>query len=259
MLNSQVNSKHFCIDVGELKKMDPLRKVEDAKLANLIPQNVYRKIVDRFRFVQEGVKRVTKASGIKYPSYYVEPSIVLSVSPLEMEQVGVLFARTIPIVSIDNKVNVVVQLTAPLLAYGMKGTMHAVLAHEFLHYLELMGRMVRMDVISDEVSGTLFEGRYADLTKLFEPKNVFKDKSLVRLITKKFPEGFHDPKLETKCIKMWLKKGLPAVRINMDENAVRIPISAMANTEIDQNLKKKIYELSAPNYTGKGKRGNAKR
>ncbi len=238
--------------------MDPLRKVEDAKFSNLIPQSVYKKIVTRFKFVQEGVKRVTKASGIKYPSYYIEPSTVLSVSTLEIDQVGILFARTIPIVSADNKVNIIVQLTAPLIAYGMKGTIHAVLAHEFLHYLELVGRMVKMDIVSDEISNTLFEGSYADLTRLFEPKAVFNDKSLIQLITKKFPEGFHDPKLESKCMKMWVKKGLPVVRISMDENTVRIPISAMANTEIDKNLKKKIYELSAVKYPEKGKRRNAK-
>jgi len=238
--------------------MDPLRKVEDAKLANLIPQSVYKKIVSRFKYVREGVQRITKASGIKYPAYYIEPSMVLSVSPLEIEQVGVLFARTIPTVSLDNRVEVVIQLTAPLLAYGIKGTIHAVLAHEFLHYLELLGRIVKMDVISDELSGTLFEGMYSDMTRLFEPKGVFKDKSLVRLITKKFPEGFHDPKLESKCVKMWLKKGLPATRISMDENTVRIPVSAMANTEIDQSLKKKIYELSTVKYSRKSKHGNAK-
>jgi hypothetical protein len=242
----------------ELTKMDPLRKIEDAKLANLVPQSLYKKIVTRFSFVEEGVKRVSKSSGIRYPSYYIEPSIVLSVSPLEMDQLGVLFARTIPTVSYDNRVDVLIQLTAPLVAYGMKGTIHAVIAHEFLHYLELMGRMANMDIISDEVSGTLFEGKYADLTKLFDPKNVFKDRSLVQLITKKFPEGFHDPKLERKCVSMWLKKGLPATRISMEENAVRIPVSAMANTEIDQSLRKKIYDLSTIKYERKGKRGNVK-
>ncbi|MEM2760198.1 MAG: hypothetical protein QXU32_05785 [Nitrososphaerales archaeon] len=238
--------------------MDPLRKVEDAKLANIIPQSVYKKIITRFKYVQEGVKRVTKASGVKYPQYYVEPSIVLSVSPLEIDQVAVLFARTIPTVSFDNRIDVVIQLTAPLVTFGMRGTIHAVLAHEFLHYLELMGRIAKMDVLSDEISETLFEGTYADLTKLFEPKDVFKDKSLIRLITKKFPEGFHDPKLENKCIKMWLKTGLPAQRINIDENIVRIPVSAMANTELDLSLKKKIYELSSIKYSRKGKRSNAK-
>jgi hypothetical protein len=236
--------------------MDPLRKIEDAKFAKLIPQGVYKKIVTRFKFVQEGVKRIEKASGIKYPEYYIEPNMVLSTSPLEMEQFGILFARTIPVVSEASKLNIIIQLTAPLLAFGMKGTIHAILAHEFLHYLELIGRMVKMDIVSDELSGTLFEGRYADLTKLFDPNAVFKDKSLLRLITKKFPEGFHDSKLEAKSLKLWLKKGLPSTRISMDENVIRIPISAVVNTEIDQKLKKKIYELGTVKYTRKGKRGN---
>ncbi len=223
--------------------MDPLRKVEDAKFAKLIPQSVYKKIVTRFKFVKEGVKRIEKASGIKYPEYYVEPTMILSTSPLEMTQFGVLFARTMPKVSEDNRIKIIVQLTAPLIAFGMKGTIHAILAHEFLHYLELVGKMVRMDIVSDELSSTLFEGRYADLTRLFEPQAVFKDKSLLRLITRKFPEGFQDFKLEDKALKLWLNKGLPSTRISIDENVIRIPVSAVANTELDRNLKKKISEL----------------
>ncbi|HLE35496.1 MAG TPA: hypothetical protein VI698_06370 [Nitrososphaerales archaeon] len=223
--------------------MDPLRKVDDAKFAKLIPQSVYKKIVTRFKFVKEGVKRIEKASGIKYPEYYVEPNIILSTSPLEMTQFGVLFARTIPKVSEDNRIKIIVQLTAPLIAFGIKGTIHAILAHEFLHYLELMGKMVRMDIISDELSSTFFEGKYADLTRLFEPEAVFKEKALLRLITKKFPEGFQDIKLEDKALKLWLNKGLPSIRISMDANVIRIPISAVANTEVDRNLRKKIKEL----------------
>lgn len=238
--------------------MDPLRKVEDARLARVLPQSMYKKVTTRFKFVQDGIARIKKASGIKYPEYYVEPAMVLSTSPLETEQFGVLFARTMPVVSEDNRINVIVQLTAPLIAFGMKGTIHAILAHEFLHYLELMGRIVKMDIVSDELSGTLFEGRYADLTRLFEANAVFKDKSLLRLITKKFPEGFQDSKLEKKSLKLWLNKGLPSTRISMEQNVVRIPISAVANTEIDQNLKEKIYELGTVKYVRKGKRGNVK-
>jgi len=234
--------------------MDPLRKVEDAKFAKLIPQGVYKKIVTRFKFVKEGVKRIEKASGIKYPEHYVEPRMILSTSPLEMGQFGVLFARTIPVVNEYNKLKIMVQLTAPLIAFGMKGTIHAILAHEFLHYLELIGRMVKMDIVSDELSGTLFEGRYADLTRLFESNTVFKDKSLLRLVTKKFPEGFQDSKLEDKSLKLWLKKGLPSTRISMDENVIRIPISAVANTEIDKKLKNKIYELTTTQEQIKKKR-----
>ena len=234
--------------------MDPLRKVEDARLAKLIPQSVYRKIVTRFKFVKEGITRIEKSSRIKYPDYYIEPSMILSTSPLEMGQVGVLFARTIPLISEDNRFSIIVQLTAPLIAYGIKGTIHAILAHEFLHYLELVGRMVRMDIVSDELSGTLFEGQYADLTRLFDPKTVFGDKSLLRLITKKFPEGFHDSKLEDKSVKLWLDKGLPSTRISMGENVIRIPMGAVVNAKIDQNLKKKLYELATIEERKKKKR-----
>jgi hypothetical protein len=45
---------------------------------------------------------------------------------------------------------VVVQITAPLISYGLKGTIHAILAHEFMHYLELVSRVVNMKVISDQ-------------------------------------------------------------------------------------------------------------
>lgn len=237
--------------------MEPLKKVEDAKSADLIPQGVYRKITTRFKFVQEGVARVEKASGLKYPPYYIEPSMVLSTSPLEVDQFGVLFARTIPVVGGDGSLRVIVQLTAPLLAFGIKGTIHAIIAHEFLHYMELMGRMVRMDMISDEVSSTLFEGTYADLTRLFEPGMVFKDRSLLRLITKKFPEGFRDKKLEVRAVKLWLGKGLPSTRIAMEENVVRIPMGAVASTEIDEKLRNKIYEIGSAT-TKKGKRSNVR-
>ncbi len=236
--------------------MDPLRKVEDARLANRITKGVYSKILARFKFVQEGVARVEKASGIKYPDYYVEPSIILSTSTLEMGQMGVLFARTVPVVGGDNRLRIIVQLTGPLVAFGIKGTLHAILAHEFLHYLELVGRMVKMDTLSDEVSGTLFEGTYSDLTRLFDARRVFIDRSLLRLITKKFPEGFQDPRLEEKAVRMWLEKGLPSLRISMEENVVRIPMSVVANTEIDQDLRNKIYELETVKYRGKGKHTN---
>jgi hypothetical protein len=106
-----------------------------------------------------------------------------------------------------------------------------------------MGRIVKMDIISDETAGTLFEGMYADMTKLFEPNAVFRDKALVRLITKKFPEGFHDSKLEDKSVKLWLEKGLPSTKIRMEENVMRVPISAVVNTKVDQKLKDKLHKL----------------
>src|SRR5215510_1702306 len=139
-----------------MSSFDPLYKVHSAYNAKQIPQKIYDLVMERFSLVTEGIRRVEEASGLRYPYYYVEPRLVVSTSAVEFTHMGILFARTIPVVGDDKQLRVVVQLTAPLVAYGLKGTVHAILAHEFMHYLELVSRIVKMKVISDEVSGTLF-------------------------------------------------------------------------------------------------------
>ncbi|MEM3094005.1 MAG: hypothetical protein QXX64_00050 [Nitrososphaera sp.] len=225
---------------------DPLYKVHDAYKAGQILQRVYDLVIKRFPLVTEGIKRVEEASGLKYPYYYVEPSLVVSTSAVEFTQMGILFARTIPVVGDDNLLRVVVQITAPLIAYGLKGTIHAILAHEFMHYLELVSRIVKMKVISDEVSGTLFEGTYADTGRLLEERAVFRsDPTLIRHITTRFPEGFRDLKLEDKVIKMWMDEGLPTTKVPIDANVIKIPIEAMARLQVEQVVKDKIAEFES--------------
>ena len=225
---------------------DPLYKVHDAYKAGQIPQKIYDLVIERFPLVSEGIKRVEEASGLKYPYFYVEPSLVVSTSAVEFTQMGILFARTIPVVGEDNLLRVVVQVTAPLITYGLKGTIHAILAHEFMHYLELVSRIVKMKVISDEVSGTLFEGTYADAGRLLEERAVFKsDPTLIRHITTRFPEGFRDMKLEDKVIKMWMEKGLPTTKVPIDANVIKIPIEAMARLQVEQAVRDKIAEFES--------------
>ena len=40
------------------------------------------------------------------------------------------------------------------------------LAHEFLHYLELVTRLSNNELLSDEISSNLFENVYSDNTRL---------------------------------------------------------------------------------------------
>ena len=227
-----------------MSTFDPLYKIHDAYKAGQIPQEVYDLVMRRFPLVIEGIKRVEGASGLKYPYYYVEPRLVISTSAIEFNQMGILFARTIPVTDNRNHLHVVVQITAPLISYGLKGTIHAVLAHEFLHYLELVSRVINMKVISDEVSNTLFEGTFADANRLLEERLVLKsDPSLIRHITTRFPEGFRDLKLEEKAITNWMNKGLPITKVPLDANVIRIPVEAMTKLEVEQGIKDKLTEL----------------
>ena len=109
-----------------------------------LPTKVYRLINDRFHLVTQGISRVERATGIRYPLYYIEPNLVVSTSAIESVQFGILFARTIPIV-VNNDLRIVVQVTAPLITCGYLGSIHAILAHEFLHYLQLMSKIIKMD------------------------------------------------------------------------------------------------------------------
>ena len=227
-----------------MNTFDPLYKVHNAYRLGQIPQKVYDLVMKRFPLVIEGIKRVEEASGLNYPYYYAEPNLVISTSAVEFAEIGILFARTIPVVDAHQQLHVVVQITAPLISYGLKGTIHAILAHEFMHYLELVNRILKMKVISDEVSSTLFEGTYADATRLVEERAVFKsDPGLIRHITTRFPEGFRDLKLEEKVIKTWMDRDLPTSKVSLDANIMKIPIEAMASLKVEQCVKDKIIEF----------------
>ena len=177
--------------------MDPLVKVRESLEKGLLPEKMVSLIEKRFPIVVAGINRIEKASSIQFPIAYIEPSLVIS--PSSSYDYGILFARTIPLVS-ENQLQVVIQVSAPLVAFGLKGTIHAILAHEFLHYLELVRKVSKMELLSDEITGNLFESVYADTTRLFEPRAVFNDKTLLLHITKKSPAGFRDYKLEDKDV-----------------------------------------------------------
>lgn len=220
--------------------MDPLKIVRITMDSGLLPQKIYELINDRFHFVTQGISRVEKATGIKYPPYYIEPKLVVSTSAVESGQFGILFARTIPVI-LNDQLTTVVQLTAPLIAYALMGTIHAILAHEFLHYLHLMRKIIKMDILSDEISPSLLKEWYTDNSHVLQEKVVFKrDPYLVRHLITKFSTGFKDSRLEDKVVREWMRNGLPLTKIQLDSNVTKLPIEKIASTRIDPGLKEKI-------------------
>jgi hypothetical protein len=216
-------------------------KVREAYEKGLLPPDIFETVTERFELITSGIQRIEKAAGTPYPISYVEPSAILTSSDTVSFQYGILFARTLP-VFFEEKFQVVIQISAPLVAFGLKGTIHAILAHEFLHYLELVRKISKMEMVSDEVSASLFENVYADSSRLFEPRAVFDDKTLLTHITKKFPAGFKDYKLEDKTEKLWIAKNLPVTKITLDENTVKLSAESLAKVNLDPIILGKIRE-----------------
>ncbi|MBI4257684.1 MAG: hypothetical protein HY619_01895, partial [Thaumarchaeota archaeon] len=125
-------------------------------------------------------------------------------------------------------------------------TLHAVIAHEFMHYVELVRRFTRMETTSDEATTTLFEAQYADKEVLFEPNKILEDKALIRLVEKRFPDGLEDKNLHAKTLSQWLEKSLPAARLPPESNMVKVSMSAIVNTSFDPALLSKLKELEQP-------------
>ena len=217
-------------------------RFKDAHSKGIISDDMYDLVVKRFPIVVAGINRIEKASGIRYPVAYVEPSLVISSPNPNSYEYGILFARTIPVL-FEEKFQVVIQISAPLIAYGLKGTIHAILAHEFLHFLELIRKISKMELLSDEISGNLFENIYSDEARLFEPRVVFKDRTLLNHITKKFPAGFRDYKLEDKVMKFWADRNLPKSNVSLDVNNVKLSAESLSNIKFDPTFISKIEQL----------------
>ena len=232
--------------------MNPLQKLSQSLENGVIPESTYELIQKRFHLVSDGIMRIEKASSIKYPTMYVEPSILISESTNSLD-VGILYARTIPLI-VHDSIHVVIQISAPLVAYGLKGTIHAILAHEFLHYLELVTRLSKTELLSDEISSNLFENVYSDNTRLLEPRSVFNDNTLISHITKKFPSGFRDYKLEDKVIKFWIEQKLPVSKISLDTNTVKLNAIQLSNIKLDELLLQQLEIIKTKNSKLRKKR-----
>ncbi len=234
--------KLFYLYSWRLLLLDPLQQLKDANSKAVIPDDVFTLVTKRFPIVIEGINRIERASNIQFPIAYVEPSMVTTTTDPSIGY-GILYARTIP-VHIKDTLKIIIQITAPLIAYGLKGTIHAVLAHEFLHYLELVWRISNMRIVSDQVSSSLFENAYSDESRLFDPRAVFNDRTLITHITKRFPSRFRDYRLEDKVNKYWQQRHLPRTSVAIDENIIKIPAISMASTKFDPDLIRAVNEIS---------------
>jgi hypothetical protein len=50
---------------------------------------------------------------------------------------------------LDNKLNIIIQIIVPLVSYGTKSSIYAILGHEFLYYLYLLYKINRINIVSD--------------------------------------------------------------------------------------------------------------
>ena len=222
--------------------MDPLILLDQAVAQEKVPRDIAKKVRLKMKVVQGAVQRVEKASGLKYPPYYIEPTLPVSKGGGEYGQMGVMFARVIPTTATGSLV-ILVQFTAALVAFGTKGTVEAVAAHEFTHYVDLVRRLRSTNVVNDERATTLYEASYADTERTVPPKLIFKERPLVALVSRKFKDGLSDQALNKKVGDAWIAKNLPIKWVGPEDNVVRLGMDVIASTKFDPSLLSKVSEI----------------
>jgi hypothetical protein len=229
--------------------VDPLYKVKSANFDYKISNHLYNLIIKRFPIVKEGIKHIERITNIKFPFFYIEPNLIVLYSQIEFSEYGILYARTIPIVDIEGKLDIVVQITAPLIAYGQKSSIFAILGHEFLHYLHFLSKITRMEIVSNDRIDSIYQAIYEDMTHLLDANIVFgNDNTFLRNIIEKFEYGFQDISLQKKVIQQWIKEDLPITKLTLKDNYIKIPIKSIINFSINSDLKEKLAILDNTNY-----------
>ena len=223
-------------------QLDPLILLDQAVAQEKLPRAMAKKVRLKMNVLEGAVHRAERASGLRYPPYYVEPVLPLSKTGAEYGQAGVLFARVVPHTATGSLV-ILVQFTAALVAFGTKGTIEAVAAHEFTHYVELVRKLSTKSVVSDEIATTLYEASYADAERTVPPRDLFSEKSLVSLVSRKFKNELSDSALNKKVGDAWISKGLPIRWVGPEENFVKIPMGMVAATKFDPGVLAKVAEL----------------
>ena len=222
--------------------MDPLVLLDQAVAQGKVPRSSATKVRKRMGLVQAAVRRTESASGLGYPPYYIEPSLPCSRTGAEYGQMGALFARVIP-TTVTGSVVILVQFSAALVAFGTKGTIEAVAAHEFTHYVDLVRKMSTKDITSDEVVTTLYEASFRDAEHTVAPKLIFSEKALVSLISRKFKDDLVDAALSKKAGDHWIAKNLPIHWVGPEENTLRVPMAVVAASRFDPAVLAKLAEI----------------
>jgi hypothetical protein len=223
----------------------PFFALDRAEAQGTIPKPLAKLAKGRARkYLVEAIRRVERASGLRYPSYYLEPVLPIARSRVEVGQLGVLYARVIPSVK-TGVLAIAVQFTAALVAFAGRGTLDATAGHEFTHYVDLVRRLSRLSVTSDERATTLFESTYADMERTVKPSSIFKEKSLVRLIERKFSSGLIDERLNARVEREWIGRKLPVRFMAPDENVVRLGIASLVPGSLDPRVIARIGSLEA--------------
>jgi len=231
-----------------LSPSDPISKnllpIYEALRKGVLNRAVVDRIAARALVASTIVERIQSASGARYPYWFASPYALIMEDSAQMQQ-AILYSRLVPIIADDGRLNLTVELTAPLLLYASKETLLAAMAHEFSHYVDFSRRISDFRLQAAEPSYTVHESLYMDEEALFDPGRIFgRHRSIIRSIERKFQNGLSDDALNKKALGQWISKSLPVKRLAPEDNTTDIPVRALMDYKVAEDLRRLIGDVT---------------
>ena len=189
-----------------------------------IPWDLAEKGFRRIKTLKRSIEKLEKDSGLPYPEVIITPvlKILLHSSGVESMVHGHIdFKKS------SEGIIPYVNISLPFVLNGTKRVYDCVLAHELLHYLYIAKKVVTKDYFSLEqkLGDTVISHMIFDEISQFKPGIVFKNKTLIRNLEKKFDDIINDEKFVKKLEKNWINRNLPILVIPEDQFIVRFETS----------------------------------
>ena len=109
--------------------------------------------------------------------------------------------------------------------------------------MELVRKLAKSDIVSDEVATSLYEASFADSERTVPAKLLFSDRALVGLITRKFKPELSDSALNRKVSELWIARDLPIRWVGPEANRVNLEMSVIAGAKFDPAVVRKASEI----------------
>ena len=200
-----------------------------------IPWDLAEKGFKRIKTLKRSIEKLEEDSGLTYPEVTITPvlKILLHSSGVESMVHGHIdFKKS------SEGIIPYVNISLPFILNGTKRIYDCVLAHELLHYLYIAKKVATKDYFSLEqkLGDTIISHMIFDEISQLKPETVFKNKTLIRNLEKKFDEIVNNEKFVKKIEKSWISKNFPVLIIPEDQFTVKFQTSEFITIKFPKDI-----------------------
>ncbi len=226
-----------------------LEDVEGSVALGEIPREISKRGYERSRILRSSVKVVERNALLPYPDVRVDPRLTIILHEAFVQ--AVLHAY-LDVKRTKKGVKPLVTVSLPFLCLARKQQMTAVLAHEFLHYINMAMKFLGSDVFSlqQRFGGTITGHLLFDEAAQTPAEKVYKGRYLRELISKRFHSVINDESLTSRIEDEWVDIGLPTTTLGSEDLVVHLSMEEFVNMTFPSEVLRRASQIMVDDQRG---------